>query len=108
MSGGIKISLDTKKRKQTLMIVGRGLSTDGNRKGVGECVSGGIEVSLDIKKGKQTLMITGRGFVCGQKQKRKRQERERWDESIVRHPKRKTNLNNRGAGFRLRTEIEEK
>jgi len=83
VSGGIKISLDTKKRKQTLMIAGRGLSTDGNRKGVGECVSGGIEVSLDIKKGKQTLMITGRGFVCGQKQKRKRQERERRDRSIA-------------------------
>ena len=36
MSGGIKVSFEIKKGKQTLMIVGRGLSAGGNRRGVRE------------------------------------------------------------------------
>ena len=36
MSGGIKVSFEIKKGKQTLMIAGRGLSADGNRRGVRE------------------------------------------------------------------------
>ena len=36
VSGGIKVSFEIKKGKQTLMIVGRGLSAGGNRRGVRE------------------------------------------------------------------------
>ena len=36
VSGGIKASFEIKKGKQTLMITGRGLSADGNRRGVRE------------------------------------------------------------------------
>ena len=36
MSSGIKVSFEIKKGKQTSMIVGRGLSADGNRRGVRE------------------------------------------------------------------------
>ena len=43
-------------------------------------MSGGIKIPFHVKKGKQTLMIAERGFVCGEKWKRTRQERERRDE----------------------------
>ena len=46
-------------------------------------------------------MITGQGFVCGEKWKRRRRERERRDKLFV-DIKKETNLYGRGEAFRPR------